>query len=247
MRTETTDSSILRPLAILTVLVVLACLAALAAPLAAADDGTHLWLTPAQPYDNDTVTLHFQLFTSPCFVADAAVRNGNNFDLEVGSCPILPPGPVLINVDTTVGPLAPGAYQMRIVFDGQVFETFPFTVREALGTCQPGAAVLCLGDRRFQVESTWQANGQSGVGQAAAITRDTGRFSFFQAGNVELVVKVIDGCGLDDHFWVFAAGLTNVRTTLTVTDTTTGAIRTYEKLAGPPFAPIQDTAAFACP
>ncbi|HYH44721.1 MAG TPA: hypothetical protein VEG34_03485, partial [Thermoanaerobaculia bacterium] len=78
MRTETKNSAILRPLAILTALVVLACLAALAAPLAAADDATHLWLTPAEPYDSDSVTLHFQLFTSACSVPDTAVRNGNS-------------------------------------------------------------------------------------------------------------------------------------------------------------------------
>jgi hypothetical protein len=246
MRTETMNSAILRPLVILTVLVALACLAALAAPLAAADEDTHLWLTPAEPYDSDSVTLHFQLFTSPCIVAEFAVRNGDNFDLELDSCPILPPGPALINVNTEVGPLAPGAYQMRVVFDGTVVETLPFTVREALGTCQPGAAVLCLGDRRFRVESTWQANGQAGAGQAAAITRDTGRFSFFTPGNVELVVKVIDACALDGHFWVFAAGLTNVGTTLLVTDTVAGDASSYEKPEGPPFAPIQDTAAFPC-
>jgi hypothetical protein len=246
MRTDNAKSGILRPLAILTLLVVLACLAALAAPLAAADDATHLWLTPAEPYDSDTVTLHFQFFASPCVVADAAVRNGNNFDLEIGSCPILPPGAAVINVNTQVGPLAPGTYQMRIVFDGLIFETRSFTVREALGTCQPAATVLCLGDRRFRVESTWEANGRSGVGQAAAVTRDTGRFSFFTPGNVELVVKAVDGCGTNDRFWIFAGGLTNVRASFTVTDTTTGFTKIYQNPAGRPFAPIQDTAAFDC-
>ena len=83
--------------------------------------------------------------------------------------------------------------------------------------------------------------------QAAAVTRDTGRFSFFTPGNVELVVKVVDGCGTNDRFWVFAGGLTNVRASFTVTDTTTGFAKIYQNPAGRPFAPVQDTGAFGCP
>jgi hypothetical protein len=41
--------------------------------------------------------------------------------------------------------------------------------------------------------------------------------------------------------------LTNVSVTLTVTDTVTGAVRTYTNPQGTAFAPIQDTNAFVCP
>jgi hypothetical protein len=43
---------------------------------------------------------------------------------------------------------------------------------------------------------------------------------------------------------VFAGGLTNVDTTITVTDTQTGAVKTYRNPANTAFQPIQDTAAF---
>ncbi|HYH45846.1 MAG TPA: hypothetical protein VEG34_09175 [Thermoanaerobaculia bacterium] len=230
---------------------VLSCLAA--GPLAAANpdaEDVELRVLPEQPYDTDSVRLNFQIvLPSPCFsVIEVFVRTDNIFELSLGSCPILPPpGPAAINETVDVGRLEPGTYEVRYLFEGSLIEAITFTVREAKGTCAPGADVLCLGDRRFRVESTWQANGQSGAGQAAAITRDTGRFSFFEAGNVELVVKVIDGCATNDHFWVFAGGLTNVRTSLTVTDTTNDATRTYDNPAGTPFAPLQDTAAFDCP
>jgi hypothetical protein len=46
--------------------------------------------------------------------------------------------------------------------------------------------------------------------------------------------------------WVFAAGMTNVNVVLTVTDTVTGATRTYENPLNTPFAPVQDVAAFVC-
>ena len=230
-----------------TILPVLLCLAALAAPLAAQD---HLLrVTPVQPYDTESVTLHYQvILPSPCFSSDGLEQNGNSFDLRLGGCPILPPpGPAVENFDIEIGRLAPGTYQMRLLFEGIVAETHVFTVRESLGSCVPDVDALCLGDRRFAVRAAWQANGEQGAGRAANVTRDTGRFSFFQPGNVELVVKAIDGCALNGHFWVFAGGLTNVETAVTVTDTTTGVDRTYENPAGTPFSPVQDTAAFPCP
>ncbi len=229
---------------------VLSCLAA--GPLAAADpdaEDVELSISPAQPYDADSVKLLFQaVLPSPCHSLEIFVRNDNIIEINVGSCPFLPPpGPTAISEEVDLGQLALGDYEVRYQVDGILVEAITFTVREAKGTCVPGPAVLCLGDRRFRLAASWEANGQSGTGQAATITRDTGRFSFFDAGNVEVVVKVIDGCGLDDHFWVFAGGLTNVHTTLTVTDTTNNATRTYQNPAGTPFAPIQDTAAFDCP
>jgi len=44
---------------------------------------------------------------------------------------------------------------------------------------------------------------------------------------------------------VFAAGLTDVEVTLTVTDTVSGQVRKYRSTLGKPFLPVQDTAAFA--
>jgi len=85
------------------------------------------------------------------------------------------------------------------------------------GPCQAGATTLCLNDGRFEVALEWEASdGSSGPGQAVAMTGDAGYFWFFDRENVEVVVKLLDACGVNDRFWVFAAGLTNVKTTLRV-------------------------------
>ena len=47
-------------------------------------------------------------------------------------------------------------------------------------------------------------------------------FYFFDPANWEMLVKVLDGCEINNHFWVFAAAATDVEYTLTVTDTETG-------------------------
>ena len=75
---------------------------------------------------------------------------------------------------------------------------------------------------------------------------NSGLLWFFDPDNWELLVKVLDGCAVNGHFWVFAAATTDVGTTLTVTDTVTGAIRTYGNPLGQAAAPIQDTQAFPC-
>ena len=79
-----------------------------------------------------------------------------------------------------------------------------------------------------------------------SLTGDSGYFWFFDAANIELVVKVLDACTLG-NFWVFAGGLTNVGVTLIVEDTQTGASKTYTNPIGTAFAPLQDTKAFSCP
>ena len=64
-----------------------------------------------------------------------------------------------------------------------------------------------------------------------------------------MVIKALDACSISsNHFWVFAAGLTNVATEITVTDTENGISKVYTTELGPAFEPIQDTNAFAtCP
>ncbi len=116
-----------------------------------------------------------------------------------------------------------------------------------LGTCTPTATSLCLEQGRFRVESTWRTPaGETGDGQAVALTDASGTFWFFSPENVEALVKVLDACNLPgfENFWVFAAGLTDVEVTIRVTDTVSGEVKEYANPQSTPFLPIQDTQAF---
>jgi len=114
-------------------------------------------------------------------------------------------------------------------------------------TCTPDDLTLCLDGGRFRVRVAWtKPDNTSGPGHGAALTSDTGDFWFFDSTNVEVIVKVLEGCPDNGHRWVFASGLTNVMATLTVTDVLTGATKMYTNPQGTAFVPIQDTSAFGC-
>lgn len=125
----------------------------------------------------------------------------------------------------------------------------PYVEAFRQGPCAPTENALCLRGGRFKVEVAWRRpDGSQGMGHAVPLTADTGTFWFFNAANLELVIKVLDGCGLNRYFWVFAGGLTNVEVTITVTDTVTGRSRTYDNAQNTAFQPIQDTRALeVCP
>ena len=111
--------------------------------------------------------------------------------------------------------------------------------------CAEDDQTLCLNEGRFQVTAEWAtAGGGAGGGVAVPLTADTGAFWFFDSANVEMVVKVLDGCGLNDHFWVFAGGLTDTQVQLTVVDTETGTVGTWFNPEGTLLRPVQDVTAF---
>ena len=121
---------------------------------------------------------------------------------------------------------------------------FKVTFVDSVNTCSSGPTALCLGGGRFQVQVSWRApDGTSGSGQAVPMTADAGSFWFFSSNNVELVVKVVDGRAFNNKFWVFSGALSNIRYTLTVTDTLTGSVKTYLNSQGQ-LTSFADTAAF---
>ena len=108
----------------------------------------------------------------------------------------------------------------------------------------------CLQNGRFSVDVSWRDfAGNTGEGSLVPLeVEDSALFWFFHPDNWELLVKVIDGCGMNDHFWFFAAATTNVRFDLVVRDHQTGAERSYRNDLGESAQAITDTQAFAtCP
>jgi hypothetical protein len=118
--------------------------------------------------------------------------------------------------------------------------------------CAANGTTLCI-DGRFQIQvsySTAQGGGSAGNGQAIGLTSlgvaQGGLFWFFNADNPEMLVKVIDGCSLNQRYWVFYAAGTDVGFTATVIDLQTNARKTYTNKDGVAAPPVQDTSALPC-
>ncbi|HEX4966182.1 MAG TPA: hypothetical protein VF173_35565 [Thermoanaerobaculia bacterium] len=114
------------------------------------------------------------------------------------------------------------------------------------GPCVPSATALCIRDR-FQASVTWRApDGSEGAGQVMPVSSaDSGLFWFTSPDNLELLVKVLDGCSLNHHFWVYTGPATDLQFTLTVIDTRTGKVRVYANPQGMAAGSTTDSEAFA--
>jgi hypothetical protein len=126
---------------------------------------------------------------------------------------------------------------------------FLLDLDEANANCTPSPTNLCLVGGRFDVRVDWRRpSGQTGSGQAVPFTDQAGLFYFFSRDNLEMLVKMVDACSLNNKFWLFFAATTNVEFTLTVSDVDTGTTQQYFNPLGMAALPVQDTSAFStCP
>ena len=148
----------------------------------------------------------------------------------------------------------PGFYEVTLwVSDGarESTSSYVFLVESSspAGTCESSATRRCLQDSRYAVVvDWWKSDGESGPGSVVhAGTNDSGLFTFFSRENWEILIKVLDGCTLNGHVWVYGASTTDLGYRVRVTDTVTGTTKEYRNEPGLPAPAITDAQAFhAC-
>ncbi|HVT18861.1 MAG TPA: hypothetical protein VHQ90_22080 [Thermoanaerobaculia bacterium] len=128
------------------------------------------------------------------------------------------------------------------------FAYFAEGVFPASFPCVPSTTAACLFNR-FKVEVTYDATPGNGSGPANVVLESSQsvKFTFFDPTNIELILKVLNGCGVNNDWWVFAGGLTDVGVAIKVTDTSTGAVKRYNSTKHQLFQAFADTGAFGCP
>ena len=146
----------------------------------------------------------------------------------------------------------PGFYEVTLWVSNDSEEsttslTFLVEASEPAGTCVADAETLCLQDSRFEVGvAWWTADGKTGMGSVVrAGTNDSGLFTFFHRDNWEVLIKVLDGCALNGHVWVYGASTTDLGYRIEVTDTVSGTVKEYRNEPGLPAPAITDATAFA--
>ena len=85
--------------------------------------------------------------------------------------------------------------------------------KSAAAACPAGA---CLGAFQISIEWIDPATGATHQASGVPLSDDSAYFWFFDANNIELIVKVLDGHAVNGHWWVFYGALTDVEYTLRV-------------------------------
>ena len=113
-------------------------------------------------------------------------------------------------------------------------EIWSVPLPESSEACVPDTTTLCLQDGRFRVSVVWQDsfNGTSGIGRTLPGTDESGFFWFFNATNLELAVKIIDGRDFNNAHWFFYGALSDVSYQISVEDLDTGQMRIYTNPQG---------------
>ncbi len=202
----------------------------------------------------DALNINTAFGNDGSWVATAPLVRGSLADIAVVLGSILassrdePDGSLQVSQGAAVGPAVGDIVAAGSVSSpGVSIPQAAYAVVEGLrdtATCIPTAQRLCLNGGRFEVTATQTTGGPEQVAGAVGLTPDTGYFWFFGQANVEVVTKVVDGCGFGNRFWVFAAGLTDVGVRLRVRDIRTGLVNEYANPLRRAFPPLQDTFAF---
>ncbi len=226
-------------------------------------------LNPWTPTDNERVQLLVPVVANVCGPSpprlDRIERNGSLISVFLNFSPgfggeflngespdpkCSPAVPYLSATPVDLGVLEAGTYNLEVFFRSTRDDSLPIRVNKRPFQVTDAPDLVSLQGDRFQVEVEWRdAAGQVGVGKPVpGPSADSTLFTFFGSENWELLVKVLDGCSMNNRFWVFGAAATDVEYTITVTDTQTQAVWTYTNPLGNPSAAINDTDAFnTCP
>ncbi len=147
---------------------------------------------------------------------------------------------------------APGFYTVSLTVSGEgststVSRKVLVEASDPAGSCTVAGDTRCLRESRFSVAvEWWTADGEARKAGKVVNegTDDSGLFWFFSEANWELLLKVLDGCSLNGHVWVFGASATTLGYSIQVTDTVTGAMKEYRNEPGKRSSAITDVAAF---
>ncbi|MEM9292127.1 MAG: M12 family metallo-peptidase [Acidobacteriota bacterium] len=163
--------------------------------------------------------------TSPCFYTD--VPYFSNPDI------------LLDGIPTGIPEQADNARTIRL--------TAPVVARYRLSGNEQLQTELPLLETQFRVNGLWRnIDGDSGPIRPSSLSDNTGLFWFFNEANAEVFIKMLNGCSVNGHYWVFIAGLTNLEVTIGIRDVVNENYKVYTNPLRTAFEPIQDTQAFPC-
>ncbi len=166
-----------------------------------------------------------------------------------GSVDIIQGGYIVAQLYGLCGPgTLDGCSSTSNIVEGSLGQSFPIlqpylqpSGGQQCATCTPDATTACALGGRFKVTISWIDSGAHLNGSGTIIhyadnvpktdsqfgtVSESIFFSFysFAATDVEALVRMINGHGINDKFWVFATGFTGAQYSVTIQDTKTCAV-----------------------
>lgn len=116
---------------------------------------------------------------------------------------------------------------------------------DGYSACRPTVAPLTF-EGGIKVSLCYQApNGAMEDASAVYRSENSGLLYFFEPDNAEVFVKVLDGCAINRHRWVYMAALTDVAFNMYINDGR-NPTKAYHNRSGENHALVQDQMAFPC-
>ena len=190
---------------------------------------------PPAPTAEDEILV--RLSHGPCSGSTVLIERGN-FDLRLWGCWIARPEGYLLSL----GSLAAGSWNIEV--DGEAFPLATLDLEIAEKPPEPG--IVLAGD--FEVEVSWRtALGEEGEGKLVQPpSQDSALLYFFTPANWELMIKVLNGCAINGHYWVFGAASTDVGYTIEIRRRGSTQTLLAENPIGIAAPAITDITAFPC-
>lgn len=220
-----------------------------------------LAISPAAATDNDRVHALIPIELRSCQEPEISTveRPAGQYRIQVelpADDPTSECGRRMTAIRADLGQLAAGTHTVNVLThvagsgeEPTVAATETFTVADAAD------AVIVQGSYRLSI--AWQTpDGNTGDASPVALSstafvnldeQASALFTYFDPTNWETLVKVLDGCAINGHRWVFLAAATDVEFTLTVDDLASDLPPyTYTSPAGSFTPPLADTSAIPC-
>jgi hypothetical protein len=117
------------------------------------------------------------------------------------------------------------------------------------GSLESGTNVIRLNNDRFRVDVSSLTSTSFSIAHLVPFRSDeSGLYWFFGPDNWELMIKVLNGCSVNDRYWVFFAATTDQGYVVNVYDELTGAPVQYTNPIGRQSPAVTDTSTFrSCP
>ena len=121
----------------------------------------------------------------------------------------------------------------------------PFPRLWASEYCFEEETIDCLQKGRFELKAFFINSNERYQARVrdALIGDATTLFYFFSFNNPELMIKVIDGCGINGYYWVFASAATDLKYSFRIYDYLKQRFKSYSPRQGDL---VSDVSAFSC-